>query len=113
MKNSARPSLSTITPPKAVPFPLVDLLVEWTDISTPQEIGLNKLAVATVLSQIVIIPYFFPTSTIFSIAGIAIWGFDNDSKNIPFVFSSTKLSKSEASSLLNVFTLIPNLYNIK
>lgn len=112
MKNSARPSLSTITPPKAVPFPLVYLLVEWTTTSTPHEIGLNKVAVATVLSQIVIIPYFFATSTIFSIAGIAIWGFDNDSMKIPFVLSSTKLSKSLASSLLKVFTLIPKVKKV-
>ena len=83
--------------------------VEWTTTSTPHLIGLNKAALATVLSQIVKTPFLFAISTIFSTSATAICGFDNDSKKIAFVLSSICSSKSEASSLLNTFALIPNL----
>ena len=59
MKNSANPSLSTTIPPIVVPWPFVYFEVEWTTTSTPHLIGLNKAAVATVLSQIVKTPCFF------------------------------------------------------
>ena len=64
-ENSANPSLSTIIPPRAVPFPLVYFDVEWTETSTPHSIGLNKAALVTVLSQIVIIPCFLQLQQFF------------------------------------------------
>ena len=85
LKNCARLSLSTMIPPITVPDPEVYFEVEWTTTSTPFEIGLNKAAVATVLSHIVRTPLFFAISTIFSISAIATWGFDKLSKNIAFV----------------------------
>ena len=67
-------------------------------ISTPYSKGLYKRGVATVLSQIVIMPCFLAMAVIASTSAMAICGLDRLSKKIAFVLLSIKGSMLEASS---------------
>ena len=70
------------------------------------------IGVGTVLSVMLMMPYLFAISTIFSMFGIEICGFESVSKNIALVLSSIKLSRSSAVSLSKTLASMPNLFSV-
>src|SRR5674476_961755 len=99
---------STMTPPRAVPWPPMYLVVECTTMSAPWSKGRHRIGVGTVLSTMSGRPSSCAFADHASRSMMLSAGLPIDSQNTSLVFSSTTPSSTAASSGLTKRASMPN-----